>query len=1682
MVKKTDKKTSTRTAAAGDQVTSIMHELASSNTELQIINTIQQSLASKRNMQAIYDLVGDKIQEIFDAQAVNIASFDLDNGLTTQHYVFDQGKRYFAEPAPLTKFARYLIRSGQTIVISNADQFKDFGIPENIRHGQKSAVYMPLLADGEVKGVITLSNNERENAFKDSEVCLLSIVANSMSVALENTRLFNETQHLLKITEESNAELAIINSVQAALAAELNIQALYEAVGDKVREIFHQADLNIRIYDPQTNLIHYPYMYENGQRIHLESRPLARGFTDYVLRTRETIMINENLTEEEQKYDSYTIPGTESEKSVIFVPLITGDQARGVINLASMEEHAFTDSDVRLLQTLANSMSVAIENARLFDQTQRLLKETEQRATELITINSVQEMLVSNLDTKSIFQSVGRKLAEIFNVQSLAVYTIDFDSKLMTYEFAYEQGREWDIQPKPATGLHMDVLKQLMATKKSFVINSGFAEYASQFSDFQSSRTRLPKSLCATPILIRKNSITGISLQNLESENYFSDSELRLLETIANATGVALESSRLFDETQRLLKETEQKAAELQIINSVGEDMSRRLDARTIARTVGDNVTKIFNADASSILILDEKSSMIIPIYEWDEGKYIEEVEPFALGKGLTSRVITSRKALVLGDAEEAAQYGVYYPPEAAAINPTVTQSYLGVPIIVGEKVIGVVSVNTYTKHAYTSDSVRLLSTLANNLGVALENANLFDETQRLLKETEERNAELAIINNIGQALTQELDLQSLIDLVGDKLREAIKTGNIGIGLYSKATNLLTSVYVYKNDERVYPEPAPLNAFSLRFARQGKSLVINNVTQEIWERFGSNLTFGNDIPKSVIMIPILASGELIGGITLQNFEDTDAFPPSLVRLLETIASNMGTTIQNARLFEETQRLLEETEQRAAELAIINDIGEALTSTLDIKALTYKVGDKIREVFNAEIVDIMMFDAATRMVQLTYSYYGKYFENEPPWELSEGGLTTKIITLRQPLLLHSAMEISESGAQAYVTAEDNEEETKSYMGVPIMIGENVLGVVDAQSARAHAFDEKNLRLLQTLASNMGIALENARLFKETEQRAVELSAINTVSQALVAETELDNMIQLIGSQTRDIFKADISYLALLDRPTGTIHFPYSHGDEDLRSFKFGEGLTSYIIESGEPLLINKDIAGRSVQLRTRRIGRKALSYLGVPIKAGRETIGVLSVQSTKEEDIFNNDHLRLLTTIAANAGAAIHTAQLHAETQRRARETSALLEISRDISSSLEASVVLQGIVTHAKDLLVGNTSALFLPEENGRIFRAIAAVGEDAENVRNETIDLGEGILGNIAKNKVGEIVNNVDVDPRALTISGTTTVSHEHLVAVPLFANDVLKGLMAVWRTGKGLEFTEFELEFLNNLARQAVIAVQNAQLFSESQELRITAEQANTAKSAFLANMSHELRTPLNAIIGFTRIVRRKAEGVLPEKQTENLDKVLTSAEHLLGLINTVLDIAKIEAGRMDVQAANFNISALIDQCASLATPLLKPTVSLEKQADETIGIIHSDQDKIKQIVLNLLSNAAKFTHEGTILLNARKENAHLYISVTDSGIGISQEALGRIFEEFQQADTSTTRQYGGTGLGLAISRTLAHLLGGDLTATSQLGKGSTFTLAIPIQYGNKTASTSDLSPDTAQQAESQPGQNPL
>ena len=1602
-----------------------VEQLARREAELQILNSIQEKLASELDFQTIVELVGDEVCSVTKASSVFIALHDTTTQLISWPYCVSNNERTGPPSAPVSKnLTRRMFHATKPLNLGTEKEILAHGsMSQEESTGSRSFLGVPFTVGNSMLGALSIHHLEYEHAFTNADERFLQTLAHAMSTALEKARLFGETKRLSKAERQRTIELQIINSVQEGLASNLEMKAIYQLVGEKIGEIFTADTTFIATFEHGNKHVEPQYYVEKGQ-VHTLAEPLlfGRGLYTHVIQTRKHLLFG--TTQEQMELGAVSIPSPDSDQdlneSFLGVPILLSQNITGVVSIQSYLKNAYTENDVRLLTTLANSMSVALENARLFDEAQRLFKAEQQRAAELAIINSVQAGLVAKMDMQGIYDLVSEQIQKIFNVQVVAIETYDHIAGKSTLHMVWENGEPVRQDPAPFNKID----EQLITSRHPMVINENVAHSLRKFGVDVPERDEITGSQIWVPLILGESVIGNIGLQNTQRTHAFSESDVRLLTTLANSMSVALENARLFDETQRLLKETEERNAELAIINSVQAGLAFKLEMRAIYELVGEKIREIFHADTTYINTYDKLAQSVHSQYYVDKGQRIIRTAPLPFGEGLYTQVIRTRKPLLLGTTLELFQFGVT-PAASPDSEQDLNQSYLGVPILLGDEVTGVVSVQAYAQNTFGESDLRLLQTLTNSMSVALENARLFNETQRLLKETEERNAELALINSVQQGLASKLEFQSIIDLVGDKVTEIFNAQATLISLYDSEINAIDHRYLLERGERIHlNQPVPIDKFRRRVVETRQPWLINHDYQKLTMEMGEEPILEGEEPKSLLFVPMIVGQNVTGIISIQNLDAEDVFSESDVRLLSTIAASMSVALENARLFEETQRLLKETNQRAAELAILNSMGEAMAKTLDVRTVTRSVGDRVREIFSAEIADILLYDSQTRLVHLVYSYSDGYFEEEPPWELGDGGLTTKIMLTRQPLLLNSAQEINDHGAEAYVTAPTDDEDVQSYLGMPMMVGDKVLGVVDVQSFRPNAFNENNLRLLQTLSANMGVAIENARLFnetqrllKETEKRATELSAISTVSQALVAETELDSMIQLIGSQMRDTFNADIAYVALFDPQTNVINFPYQFGEEMI-SRKFGEGLTSKIIETGESLLINKDIKERRKQLGTQLVGKESLSYLGVPIKSGKGTIGVLSVQSTTQEEIFDDDDLRLLTTIAANAGSAIHTAQLHAETQRRAREMatlaeigndiaasrdlepvleriashakdilrvrdiaiylregdlfvapvalgtyteeiksmpvlfgngitgniaqtgvaefinhplrdprrihipgtpedeeeeeglmsaplisrgqtigminvwrpwseglftqsdldflvsvarqtaiaiesarlyletqrraremSALVEVGRDISASLQAQTVLESIATHAKDLLNGNLSALFLPEQDDQIFRAIAAVGEQAEELRNDTVRLGDGLLGYIARSKVGEIINDTNSNPRTLQIAGTQAAPDEHLLAVPLLANDELKGLMAVWRTGKGKQFIDTELEFLNSLARQAVIAVQNAQLFAEVNE---TLEQ-QTATSRILrviAESPADIRPVLEAV----------------------------------------------------------------------------------------------------------------------------------------------------------------------------------------------------------------------------------------
>ena len=465
-----------------------------------------------------------------------------------------------------------------------------------------------------------------------------------------------------------------------------------------------------------------------------------------------------------------------------------------------------------------------------------------------------------------------------------------------------------------------------------------------------------------------------------------------------------------------------------------------------------------------------------------------------------------------------------------------------------------------------------------------------------------------------------------------------------------------------------------------------------------------------------------------------------------------------------------------------------------------------------------------------------------------------------------------------------------------------------------------------------------------------------------------------------------------------------------------------------------------------------LGRPYRSVLCVPLLRRGEPIGALDLMRT-EVRAFTEREVALLETFADQAVIAIENARLFEELQRRVGELQALGEVGQVVSSSLDLSQVLTTIVENATRLAGADAGVIYEYDDADGIFevRADDRITDDlAAAMQAARFRLGEGALGRAGATRVPVQIENLEtshvlssMEVRALMLAqGIRSV-----LAVPLLREGRVLGGLVIIRRPLGA-FAPEVVALLETFATQSALAIDNARLYRALDE-------ASRHKSQFLANMSHELRTPLNAIIGYSEMLQEEAEDLDEQAFLPDLQRINAAGKHLLGLINDILDLSKIEAGRMDLYVEDFEVGRMVQDVQAIVQPLVEKNENrLVVECPEDVGDMQADQTKVRQTLFNLLSNAAKFTEHGTISLTvARESDEWLTFAVADTGIGMTEAQLGKLFEAFTQAEASTRSRYGGTGLGLAISRHFCRLMGGDLTVQSEYGRGSTFTVRLPV-----------------------------
>jgi signal transduction histidine kinase/ActR/RegA family two-component response regulator len=485
-----------------------------------------------------------------------------------------------------------------------------------------------------------------------------------------------------------------------------------------------------------------------------------------------------------------------------------------------------------------------------------------------------------------------------------------------------------------------------------------------------------------------------------------------------------------------------------------------------------------------------------------------------------------------------------------------------------------------------------------------------------------------------------------------------------------------------------------------------------------------------------------------------------------------------------------------------------------------------------------------------------------------------------------------------------------------------------------------------------------------------------------------------------------------------------------------------------------------------------------TLLGAPMLVDDEVVGALNVWRT-EVDPFDTREMAIVTAFAGQAAMAVHGVRLVQELESRSAELAknverleALREVGEAVSSSLDVDHVLATIAMHAVALSGTDGGSIMEYSDRDRCFM-VRSVHRTASTVvdrlRSIRIDLDETLVGRAARERRPIAVADldaVDLDPHLQILHDDGWRS---LAAVPMLREDQIVGCLVVRRKRTG-DFTEETLDLLETFASQSALAMLNARLFRELEEQSVELELASTHKSEFLASMSHELRTPLNAVLGFSEVLLERMFGDINERQEEYLRDIHGSGQHLLELLNEILDLSKIEAGRMELEYSSFDLRSLLE----LATSMLRERaalhgIDLRVETDADVGPVYSDELRLKQVLLNLVTNAVKFTGDGgSVVVHAWRVGAEVLISVADTGIGVPETDRERIFESFQQGGRGSSREEG-TGLGLTLSRRIVELLGGRMWLDSEVGRGSTFGFSLPAGDREGAGRPVDRDPST-------------
>jgi signal transduction histidine kinase len=824
---------------------------------------------------------------------------------------------------------------------------------------------------------------------------------------------------------------------------------------------------------------------------------------------------------------------------------------------------------------------------------------------------------------------------------------------------------------------------------------------------------------------------------------------------------------------------------------------------------------------------------------------------------------------------------------------------------------------------------------------------------------------------------------------------------------------------------------------------------------------------------SSVATPLMREGQAIGVLIVMR-SDPRPFTESDLAQLSNFASQAVIAIENTRLLNELRQSLEQQTATADVLRVIS------SSPGELEPVFQAMLENATRICGAKFGNLWLAKDGGFQLAATHGLPPEYQDQVQLNVVLYPGPTVPIVraaSTREPVhILDLRTDPSYFEREPIATLGVERGQVRTIAAVPMLKDRDVVGVFAILRQEARLFTNEQIELLRNFAAQAVIAIENSRLLNELRQRTTDLAeslkqqtatskVLEVISRSAfnlqaVFETVAESSVKLCGADRAMIFRFDGELLRMevaFNAPQALKEFieqnPIRPGRDSVTGRAVLERRTVHIpdvLADSEYTYGSKDVEA----IRT---------LLAVPILKGDDLLGVLGIYHLQEVRPFTNKQIALLETFADQAAIAIDNVRLldalrHRtdELGRSVGELRALGEVSQAVNSTLDLETVLSTIVAKAVQLSDTEAGAIYGYDEQAREFQLRATYGMDQgliDALMQRHIGLDDpNVVSALAQHEPTQIADLKQESASKLN-KIILQAGYRALMVTPLLRGENIVGMLVVRRRTPG-EFAKNTVDLIKTFAAQSALAIQNARLFHEIEDKSRQLEEASQHKSQFLANMSHELRTPLNAILGYTELMADGAYGEPSEKMLGILKRLEANGRHLLGLINDVLDLSKIEAGQLVLELSDYCIEDIAQTVRSTLEPLAadkKLAFKVEMATELPPG--HGDGRRLTQVLINLVGNAIKFTDVGEVAIKAEANNSSFQVSVRDTGPGISAADQAKLFQEFQQADNAITRKKGGTGLGLAISKRIIEMHGGKIWVESQVGQGSTFAFTLPI-----------------------------